>query len=107
MIQQSSESKDSFLKDKGLIENIRIIAEFIVYIEKYNKTEMFEILKSSLVLDTITQILKLSNSLKVKQQILQTINILIQNIVTKDRLRKFIIIIYQANLNTLLHKIYI
>ena len=77
------------MKDKGLIENIRIIAEFIIYIEKYNKTEMFEILKSSLILDTIVQILKTSQSLKVKQQILQTINILIQNIASKDRLRKF------------------
>ena len=77
------------MKDKGLIENIRIIAEFIIYIEKYNKTDMFEVLKTSLILDTIVQILKTSQSLKVKQQILQTINILIQNIASKDRLRKF------------------
>ena len=51
VIQSAEESKDSFLKDKGLIENIRIIAEFVVFIEKYDKVEMFQILKSSKVFD--------------------------------------------------------
>jgi bifunctional pyridoxal-dependent enzyme with beta-cystathionase and maltose regulon repressor activities len=76
------------LEQDEFIEKIRNLPEYVIFGEKYNKPEYFDAIKDKQILDEILYSFK-KDDVKINVQIMQTINILIQNIRDQDRLSKF------------------